>query len=473
MRALAASRTEVLVLGAGPGGYTAAFAAADLGLSVTLVDERLNPGGVCLYEGCIPSKALLHAAGVLRSAEEAGRIGIAFTQPAVDVVRLGQWKGEVVDRLTRGLGTLSRQRKITYLQGRGRFISKDAAEVTAADGTRSEVSFRSAIVATGSRAFFPPGFPPKSERIIDAGQALDLKDVPARLLVVGGGYIGTEMATIYSALGSKVTLVEMMDSLLPGMDPDLVRVLAPRLSKNLEALHLGTRVASVEEGKGSVRVRLQKGGETTDAEYDRVLVSVGRMPNTQGIGLEAAGVTVSERGFVAVDEERRTSNPRVFAIGDITGQPMLAHKASREGRVAANVIAGRTDRYMPLAVPAVVYTDPELAWCGLTQAQAEAQGRTVKVSSFPWVASGRAMTVDRPDGLTKLVADAKTGEVLGVGIAGVGAGDLIAEGVVAVEMQATVADIGLMIHPHPTFSETILEAAEAVEGHAIHFLGRR
>ncbi|MDA8343929.1 MAG: dihydrolipoyl dehydrogenase [Thermaerobacter sp.] len=467
------SRTQVLVLGGGPGGYAAAFAAADHGLSVTLVDGAENPGGVCLYEGCIPSKALLHAAGVLREAEDAARIGISFAAPTVDIDRLRTWKRGVVDRLTRGLGTLTRQRKITYVQGRGAFLDSGSVKVEMQGGTEQRIYFEQAIVATGSQAFFPPNFPRKSERIMDAGGALELPDVPTRLLVVGGGYIGTEMATIYSALGSKVTLVELTPTLLPGMDPDLVKVLAPRLQKSVEGILLETRVASMEETKNAVRVRLERAGQTTEAEFDRVLVSVGRVPNTGSIGLDKAGVTLTERGFVKVDEERRTSNRAIFAIGDVTGAPMLAHKASREGKVAANVIAGRTDRYMPLAVPAVVYTDPELAWAGLTEAEAKAQGRSVKVSTFPWSASGRAMTIDRPEGVTKLVVDERTGEVLGMGIAGHGAGDLIAEGVLAVEMQATAGDIGLMIHPHPTFAETILEAAEAAEGHATHFLGRR
>ncbi len=466
------SRTQVLVLGGGPGGYAAAFAAADHGLAVTLVDGRENPGGVCLYEGCIPSKALLHAAAVLREAEDAKEIGIAFPAPAVDLDRLRAWKRGVVDRLTRGLGTLTRQRKVTYVRGQGAFDGRTSVVVATAEGER-RVRFEQAIVATGSRAFFPPDFPAKGERIMDAGGALEIPDVPQRLLVVGGGYIGTELATIYSALGSAVTLVELTGTLLPGMDPDLVKVLAPRLGRRLHAILLETKVASVAETTDGVRVTLEKGGAATRAEFDRVLVCIGRLPNTGGIGLERAGVTLSKRDFIAVDEERRTSNPQIFAIGDVTGGPMLAHKAAREGKVAANVIAGHTDRYMPIAVPAVVYTDPELAWAGRTDTEARAQGRAVKVSTFPWPASGRAMTVDRPDGLTKLVTDAATGEVLGMGIAGQGAGDLIAEGVVAIEMQATAADIGLMIHPHPTYSETILEAAEAAQGHATHFLGRR
>ena len=467
------TRTSVLVLGGGPGGYAAAFAAADHGLAVTLVDQRENPGGVCLYEGCIPSKALLHAAGVLRAAEDAARIGISFGAAQVDLGALRTWKRGVVDRLTRGLGTLSRQRSITYVRGKGAFLDQGSVQVTRADGGEQRILFDYAILATGSQAFFPANFPQAGARVMDAGAALELQDVPGRLLVVGGGYIGTEMATIYSALGAEVTLVELTETLLPGMDKDLVKVLEQRLRKDLAAIQLGTRVASLQEEKDAVRVRLQRGAEATEEVFDRVLVAIGRVPNTAGIGLDRAGVALTERGFVQVDEERRTANPRIFAIGDVTGGPMLAHKASREGKVAANVIAGRKDRFLPLAIPAIVYTDPELAWAGRTEAEAKAEGRQVKVSTFPWVASGRALTIDRPEGLTKLLTDAQTGEVLGMGIAGHGAGDLIAEGVAAIEMQATAADIALMIHPHPTFSETILEAAEAAEGQATHFLGRR
>ena len=461
-------KADLFVLGAGPGGYAAAFAAADQGLRVVLCDEEANPGGVCLYRGCIPSKALLHAAGVVRESRRARLLGIEFGEPTIDVGRLRQWKEGVVQRLTTGLGGLARTRRIAYLQGRAQLLDAHRARVAASDGSSREVSFEHLILAAGSQPLTLPELAIGSPRVADASAALSLPDVPPRLLVVGGGYIGSEIATIYAALGSRVTLVEITSGLLPGMDRDLARLLEAKLKGELAELMLGTRVVDAEDTGASVRVRLSTGAV---AEYDRVLVSVGRKPNTAGLGLEHTGVRLDERGFVQVDAERRTSDPAVFAVGDVTGAPLLAHKASREGRVAAAVIAGRKEIYGPQAVPSVVYTDPEVAWCGLSEAAATAAGRQVRSVTFPWAASGRAWTEARAEGVTKLVVEAGSDVVLGVGIAGAGAGELIAEGVLAVQLGVRARDLAAAIHPHPTLSETLMEAAELYYGHATHFYG--
>lgn len=463
-----ARETPLVVVGAGPGGYAAAFLAADLGLPVTLVDPEPNPGGVCLYRGCIPSKALLHVAHLLEQAEAADQWGVSFDKPKIDLDRLRSWKKSVVSKMTGGLGQLRASRKIEYLQGRGRFTGPCTLDVDTVAGETRRVDFEHAVLATGSSPSRPPGFPESGRGIMDSTSALELESIPDRLLVVGGGYIGLELGSVYAALGSRVTVVEMLDGLLPGADRDLVRPLSRRMEQRAEIL-LGTKVESIEPVKGGVEVRLQ-GSDVDPAprRFDRVLVSVGRRPNTVGLGLETTRVEIDRAGFVQVDAQRRTAEPTIFAIGDIVEGPMLAHKASHEGRAAVEAIAGHKVAFEPAAIPAVVFTDPEVAWCGLTETEARNQGREVHVARFPWAASGRATTLGRDDGLTKLILEPKTERVLGVGITGPGAGELIAEGALAVEMAAVAADLKLTIHPHPTLSETVMEAAEVFFGQATH-----
>jgi dihydrolipoamide dehydrogenase len=469
--------TQLVVIGAGPGGYAAAFYAADRGMQVTLVDPSVNPGGVCLYRGCIPSKALLHVAGVVNEARHAEQWGVAFGAPTIDLDRLRGFKTKVVNQLTGGLGQLSKQRKVTYIQGTAAFRDARTLEITREKGGEPEtLAFEHAIVATGSRPATVPGLSLDSPRLMDSTSALDLPDIPASLLVVGGGYIGLELGSVYAALGTKVTVVEMTPGLLPGADRDLVNVLAKRINAICEAVLLNTRVVGMREatpdkgGKNGITVTFDGEGVSGDAAkertFDRVLVSVGRRPNSAVPGLERTGVQVNSRGFIEVDGARRTAVPSIYAIGDVVGEPMLAHKASHEGRVAVDAIAGERVAFEPLAIPAVVFTDPELAWCGLTENDAKQQNREVTVTRFPWAASGRALTLDRPDGMTKLVLDPKTERVLGVGIVGAGAGELIAEGVLAVEMGANARDVGMTIHAHPTLSETIMESAEVFFGTA-------
>ena len=462
-----ASTTQVVVVGGGPGGYTAAFYAADLGLQVTLIDPAVNPGGVCLYRGCIPSKALLHVADVLNEAKHADAWGISFGAPKIDIDRLRGFKEKVVTQLTGGLGQLSKQRKITYIQGTAAFADAQSLEVTGADGKKSTLAFEHAIIATGSHPTRVPGLSIDSPRVMDSTGALDLPDIPASLLVVGGGYIGLELGTVYAALGTKVTVVEMTAGLLPGADRDLVNILARRIESMCEAVLLNTKVVSMKAQKDGVAVSLESAEGKKDVVFDRVLVSIGRRPNPVP-GVEKTKVVVNTRGFVEVDERRRTAEPSIYAIGDVAGEPMLAHKAFHEARVAVEAIAGHKVAYEPLAIPAVVFTDPELAWCGLTEAEAQQAKREITVARFPWGASGRALTLDRPDGLTKLILDPKTERILGVGIVGPGAGELIAEGVLAVEMGANATDLKMSIHPHPTLSETVMESAETFFGHATH-----
>jgi len=463
------ARAELLVVGAGPGGYAAAFLAADLGLKVVLIDPEDNPGGVCLYRGCIPSKALLHVAALIWEVAEARRFGLGFGAPDVDLDAVRAFRSDVVKRLTGGLGQLAGQRKVRFIQGRAAFSGPQSVVVEGGDGRREHLGFRQAVVATGSQPALPAGFPPPSGRVWTSDEALALPSVPPRLLVVGGGYIGLELGSVYAALGSRVTVAEMTPSLLPGADADLVKPLARRLAGRLEAVHLRTRVAEVEEVDGGVRVVLE-GPEAATAEdtFDSVLVAVGRRVDAAALGLESAGVAVGGDGYVPVDAQRRTDRDGIFAVGDMVGQPMLAHKAAHEGRVAAEAAAGLPSVYEPAAVPAVVYTEPEVAWCGLTETQARAVGREVKVARFPWAASGRALTTGRDEGLTKLVLDPDTERVLGVGVCGHGAGELIAEGVLAVEMGAVARDLALSVHPHPTLSETLMEAAAAFYGQATH-----
>ena len=462
------SSTQVAVIGGGPGGYAAAFLAADLGMRVTLVDEAANPGGVCLYRGCMPSKALLHVAKVVTEAREARNWGVDFGEPSLDVDRLRGWKDEAVSRLTGGLGQLSSQRGVSYLHGRAELSGPTSARVTAADGGVTALEFEHAILATGSRPAAPGPLALDSDRVWDSTRALELPSVPGSLLVVGGGYIGLELGSVYAALGSRVTVVEMTAGLLPGADRDLVAVVARRLAGMCEAVLLETTVTALAEDGDGVSVTLEgKDGESAQ-RFDRVLVAVGRVPNSDVPGLDRTAVGHDSRGFVAVDGQRRTAEPTIFAVGDLVGEPMLAHKASHEARIAVEAIAGHRAVFEPAAIPAVVFTDPELAWCGLTETQARAEGRAVEVARFPWGASGRAVTLDRPAGVTKLVIETESERLLGVGIAGSGAGELIAEGVVAIEMGATASDLRLCIHPHPTLSETLMEAAEVFFGQSTH-----
>jgi dihydrolipoamide dehydrogenase len=474
--------TQVVVVGGGPGGYAAAFLAADLGLSVALVDPEVNPGGVCVYRGCIPSKALLHVAKLVEEARHAKAWGVEFGEPRIDLAKLRDFKNAVVKRLTNGTGQLARHRKVQYIQGIAEIVDPHSVRVRRADGGEATLQFDHAILATGSVPAIPPALRVDDPRVMDSTAALDLPDVPGTLLVVGGGYIGLELGSVYATLGSSVTVVEMTPGLLPGADRDLVEILSRRVSQAMKAVLLDTRVVQMNAESGGIRVvferdaaagerAVEKAGEAAAARdqlFDRVLVAVGRRPNSKIPGLDRTRVRVNDRGFIVVDDQMRTDEPSIFAIGDVVGEPMLAHKASHEGRVAVEVMAGQNVAFAPRAIPAVVFTDPELAWCGLTEAQAHKDGRKVAIARFPWAASGRAITLDRTDGLTKLVLDPETGRILGVGLVGPGAGELIAEGVVAIEMGANATDLKLSIHPHPTLSETLMESAEVFFGQATH-----
>jgi dihydrolipoamide dehydrogenase len=464
--------TQLVVIGAGPGGYAAAFYAADRGMQVTLVDPAVNPGGVCLYRGCIPSKALLHVAEVINEARHAEAWGVTFGAPKIDVDRVRAFKTKVVTQLTGGLGQLSKQRKITYVQGTAGLLDGRTLEIRPEKGNKATtLSFEHAIIATGSVPSTVPGLSLDSPRLMDSTGALELPDIPASLLVVGGGYIGLELGSVYAALGTKVTVVEMTDGLLPGADRDLVNVLARRIEAICEAVLLNTKVVAMKEAPGGIAVTFEGeglSGEARERVFDRVLVSIGRRPNSAVPGLERTAVKLDARGFIQVDAARRTAEPSIFAIGDVVGEPMLAHKASHEGRVAVEAIAGERVAFEPLAIPAVVFTDPEIAWCGLTENDARKQKREVAVARFPWAASGRALTLDRPDGMTKLLLDPGTERILGVGIVGPGAGELISEGVLAIEMGANATDLRMTIHPHPTLTETLMESAEVFFGHATH-----
>jgi dihydrolipoamide dehydrogenase len=466
---------EVAVLGSGPGGYTAAFRAADLGKKVVLIERYSTLGGVCLNVGCIPSKALLHTAKVITEAEETAHHGVSFGQPNVDLEQLRTWKAnDVVGKLTGGLAAMAKQREVTVVQGLGKFTSPHQIAVTGADGKVTKVGFENAIIAAGSQATKFPGAPidasgKTDERIMDSTGALALADIPKRMLVIGGGIIGLEMGTVYDALGSKVSVVEFTDGLIQGCDRDLVRPLQKRMEKRFEAIMLNTKVANIEAKKDGIHVRFEGVNGNTDAPkgveiYDRVLVSIGRRPNGLNIGAENAGVAVDERGFINVDKQMRTNVQHIFAIGDIVGQPMLAHKATHEGKVAAEVIAGHKVEFQALVIPSVAYTDPEIAWAGMTETEAKAKGITIEKASFPWAASGRAISVARTEGITKLIFDKDTHRVIGAGIVGVNAGELLAEAVLAIEMGADAHDLGLSIHAHPTLSETVCFAAEMKEG---------
>ena len=463
-----AEQASLVVVGAGPGGYTAAFLAADLGMDVVIVDPAENPGGVCLYRGCIPSKALLHVAKLLDEAKHAEDWGVTFSKPKIDLDRLRGFKDRVVNKLTGGLGQLTKQRKVRHIRGTATFTDANNLSIAMADGSEQTLRFENAIIATGSHPTPIPIFP-TGPRMLDSTSALEIESVPKRLLVVGGGYIGLELGSVYAALGSKVSVVEMTPGLLPGADKDLVRPLHRRLDGLLDEILVSTKVAEIKEQKNGLKVTLEpQDGEPVTKMFDKALVSVGRRPNSSGLGLESTRVVVNDQGFIEVDAQLNTAEPSIYAIGDVVGQPMLAHKASHEGRVAVEAIAGHKVFFEPACIPAVVFTDPELAWCGLTELEAKEQGRKVAVARFPWAASGRAMTLDREEGLTKLVLDPETERILGVGIVGPGAGEMIAEGVLAVEMAAVAADLKLSIHPHPTLSETMMEAAEVFFGQSTH-----
>ncbi len=456
---------EVVVLGSGPGGYTAAFRAADLGKKVVLIERYSTLGGVCLNVGCIPSKALLHTAKVITEAEETAQHGVSFSSPNIDLEQLRHWKAnDVVGKLTGGLAAMAKQRDVTVVQGLGKFTGPNQIAVTAADGKLTTVSFDYAIIAAGSQATKFPGAP-ADERIMDSTGALALADIPKRLLVIGGGIIGLEMGTVYDALGSKVSVVEFTDGLVQGCDRDLVRPLQKRMEKRFESIMLSTKVVSMDAKADGIHVSFEGEAAPKDVQvYDRVLVSIGRKPNGKNIGAELAGVNINDWGFIPVDKQMRTNVPHIFAIGDIVGQPMLAHKATHEGKVAAEVIAGHKVQFQAMTIPSVAYTDPEIAWAGVTETEAKAQGIDYEKASFPWAASGRALSVGRTEGTTKLIFDKTSHRLIGAGIVGVNAGELLAETVLAIEMGADAHDLGLTIHPHPTLSETVCFAAEMKEG---------
>jgi len=455
--------TPLLVIGAGPGGYTAAFRAADLGLSVTLVDRWPQLGGVCLNVGCIPSKALLHAARVIEEAESMSVHGIKFQAPEIDAAALKQWKNRIIGKLTAGLTILAKQRKVTVIRGQARFTSPQRVEVKGADGKQQVVGFEQCIIAAGSEPARIPGLP-DDPRVIDSTGALDLPDIPKRLLVIGGGIIGLEMACVYDALGSEVSVVELTDTLMPGCDRDLVRPLEKRLRARYAAILTGTKVTGVVASPDGLTVSFEGQGAPAPQVFDRVLCAVGRVPNGKSVRAEAAGVAVDGRGYIAVDRQMRTNVPHIFAIGDVVGQPMLAHKATHEGKVAAEVAAGQKSAFDARVIPSVAYTDPEVAWVGLTETEAKASGQKFEKGMFPWMASGRSLALNRDEGFTKLLFDPKSHRVVGGGIVGTNAGDLISEVALAIEMGATASDIGLTVHPHPTLSETVAFAAEAFEG---------
>ena len=452
---------QLVIVGAGPGGYAAAFRAAELGLSVTLIDPEVNPGGVCLYRGCIPSKSLLHVAKLLTEAEESRSIGVRFGKPEINIDQIRAWKNGVIEKLTGGLAMKVSKLKIDYLRGLAYFVDNHNLKVNINNGEELQLEFEQAIIATGSRPILLPGIETTSSRIIDSSGALELTDIPKSLLVVGGGYIGLELGSAYAALGSKVSVVEMTNGLLPGCDRDLVSVLKRRLDEKLSEITLSSKVVALKEQKNGVQVTLENiEGKRCNKRYDKVLIAIGRRPNTKNLGLENTAIKLSSKNFIEVDGQLRTAVTHIFAIGDIVGEPMLAHKAYGEANIAAEVAAGRKVIFEPRAIPAVVFTDPEIAWCGLTETQARERKLKVKTAKISWRGSGRALTLGRDDGLTKLIIDAENDRLLGVAVVGPGAGELIAEGVVALEMAAVSEDLRRSMHPHPTLSETIFEAAE-------------
>jgi dihydrolipoamide dehydrogenase len=464
--------TEIVVLGSGPGGYAAAFYAADRGKKVVLVEREATLGGVCLNSGCIPSKAYLHAAKLITEAEESGFRGIHFAKPSIDTAAMRGWKNSIVGKLAGGIAGLAQRRGVEVLKGKGYFEDSSTLRVETDEGQKF-VKFEKAIVATGSRPAMPQAFDLGNPRIMTSTEALEIEDVPPRLLIVGGGYIGMELGTVYSTLGSHVVIVEALDNVLAGADQDLVRPVLRRAEKAISEVRTGVKVLKMSTSGKQIKVDLEIKGEKREEMYDRVLVSVGRVPNTQDVGLENTRVTKNDRGFIKVNDRQQTDDPKIYAIGDVVGGVMLAHKATKEARIAVEVITGESSAFEDIIIPAVVFTDPEIAWCGLTEAEAKEQGRKVEVAKFPWSASGRALSFDRTDGLTKLVIDPETERILGVGIVGSGAGELIGEGVVAMEMGATALDLAETVHPHPTLSETLAECAESFYGYATHTFSRK
>ncbi|MEO6695933.1 MAG: dihydrolipoyl dehydrogenase [Ignavibacteria bacterium] len=463
------SKRKLVVIGAGPGGYAAAFLAADLGISVTLIDNEKNPGGVCLYRGCIPSKALLHAAKVISESAEAKYFGVEFPKPKIKIDKMREWKDGIVEKLTSGLGQLTKQRKVDYVQGKAKFINAESLEIIKENGEKEILEFENAIISTGSVPSKIPGLSIDSPKFLDSTTALEIKDIPQTMLVIGGGYIGLELGTVYSSLGTKITVVEMLPRILSGADSDLVSVLSKSVESMFESIMLNTKVVEMKEEKKGIKVVFEdKDLKTSEKIFDKVLMSIGRKPNSKDLGLENTKVERDDKGFIKVDNQMRTSEKGIFAIGDVAGEPMLAHKASHEGRTAVEIIAGHDIIFDPKSIPAVVFTDPEVAWCGLTESEAKKQNINITVAKFPWAASGRAMTLGRIDGLTKLIIDTETERILGVGIVGPGAGDLIAEGVLAIEMNANATDLKLSIHPHPTLTETLMESAEVFFGQSTH-----
>jgi len=459
---------RVVVVGGGPGGYAAAFLAADLGMDITLIDQDVHPGGVCLYRGCIPSKALLHAAKVISESKDAKIFGIDFGKPKIDINKLRDWKNKIVAQMTGGLGALVKQRKVKYIQGFATFVDSNTIAIKKKDGSKEKVTFDNAVIATGSKPLRLP-IQPDSPRILDSTSALDIESIPQSLLLVGAGYIGLELGTVYAELGSEVSVVEMMSGIIPGADRDLANVLHKRLKSIYKSIMLETKVVKIQEENKGIAVTFEdKNGKSTTETYEKILVAVGRKPNSNNFGLENTHVKVNKHGFIEINAQCKTADSSIYAIGDVAGNPMLAHKASHEGRVAIEAIAGHKVAFEPNAIPAVVFTDPEIAWCGLTETEAKDQGRDYKVAKFPWGASGRAVTLGRTDGLTKLLIDPQTERILGVSIVGSGAGELIAEGVLAIEMGAVVSDLKLSIHPHPTLTETVMEAAESFFGQSTH-----
>ena len=466
-------KKKVVVIGAGPGGYAAAFHASDLGLDVTMIDPKENPGGVCLYHGCIPTKALLHIASVREQSELAGEWGLSFSDIKVDLDKVRSWKDSVVDKLTKGVGQLAKSHKVNFLRGMARLKGKNSLEFESADGKKSEIAFENLIIATGASPRALENIP-FDDMIMNAEKALELRDVPGKLLVIGAGYIGLEMSIIYEALGSEITICEFTNDILPGLDQDLRDIFRKEKEDLIGRAMFGTKVTTVKKEKNKLRVEFESGdGKKKKDTFDKILVGIGNRPNSGGLGLEEAGVKTDDNGFIMVDEFRRTNIGNIYAIGDVSGQPMLAHKATFEGRVAAGHIAGHKTAFEPQAIPAVVFTQPEIAWAGLTENEAKAMGRKVEVAKFPWSASGRAISLGIKNGLTKLIIDPETERILGGAMIGRDAGSLISEITLAIEMSAVVRDLELTIHPHPTLSETIMEAAEAYFGEATHIFRRK
>ena len=464
--------TEILVLGAGPGGYAAAFYAADKGKKVTLVEQNPRLGGICLNVGCIPSKALLHATAVMREAKESAQRGIDFGKPTVDLEKLRSWKDSILDKLGQGIKTLAQQRKVQLVHGRGHFEDSQTLRVETAEGQKF-IRYEKAIIAVGSKPTMPSAFDLGNKRIMTSTEALELPDIPRDLLVVGGGYIGMELGTVYAALGSNVVVLEALPSILTGVDADLARPVTRAAQKAFKEIRLNTKVVKMATAGKQIKVTMEIDKQQQEELYDRVLVSIGRSPNFSDLGLENTKVTKDDRGFIHCNAQQQTADPHIYAIGDINGGALLAHRATKEGKIAVEAMLGEASAFDNIVIPAVVYTDPEVAWCGLTENEAKAKNIEVKVAKFLWGASGRALTLDRPDGLTKLIIEPETERILGVGIVGAGTGELIGEGVLAVEMGATARDIADSVHPHPTLSETLMEAAESFYGMATHTLSRR